>query len=79
MKKRYFKNSTMQLPLLGQLAICPDGLGRVLDYVDDFPTQWIQVRTYVDSRDCKWDPVNVDLIDPEKGDMVITVYEPREG
>lgn len=51
-------------PIIGQEAICPDGLGRVIAYVDDFPTQWIQVETYAQDRSCKWAPHNVELIDP---------------
>jgi hypothetical protein len=51
-------------PILGQEAICPDGLGRVVDFRDDFPVRWVQVSTYVNDRSCKWDPDNVELIDP---------------
>jgi hypothetical protein len=52
-------------PILGQEAICPDGLGRVVAFEDNFPEQWIQVDTYVDNRGCKWAPYNVTLIDPK--------------
>jgi hypothetical protein len=48
--------------ILGQEAICPDGLGRVIN-TDD---KWIQVQTYVNDRSCKWDPKNVTLINPFK-------------
>ena len=51
-------------PIIGQEAICPDGLGRVIGYADDFPKQWIQVSTYVNDRACQWAPHNVELIDP---------------
>lgn len=49
-------------PVIGQEAICPDGLGRVSDYLDQFPFQWIQVETYINNRGCKWDPNNVQLV-----------------
>lgn len=51
-------------PVLGQEAICPDGLGRVVAFLDDFPRQWVQVSTYVRDRQCKWDPRNVELLSP---------------
>jgi len=54
-------------PIIGQEAICSDGLGRVIAFCDDFPDQWIQVSTYVNDRSCKWDPDNVKLIAPERG------------
>lgn len=57
--KHEFKN-----PIIGQEAICPDGLGRVIAFKNDFPHQWIQVSTYVNDRQCKWDMANVKLIDP---------------
>lgn len=47
-------------PILGQEAICPDGLGRVVAYATD----WIQVKTYVKNRECKWGVGNVTLIAP---------------
>lgn len=53
-------------PIIGQEAICPDGLGRVIAFKNDFPHQWIQVSTYVNDRQCKWDMANVELIDPRK-------------
>ena len=49
-------------PIIGQEAICPDGLGRVIAYKDDFPEQWIQVSTYFNNRSCKWDAGNVQLV-----------------
>lgn len=49
-------------PILGQEAICPDGLGRVIAFKDELPHQWIQVSTYVKDRACKWDPCNVTLL-----------------
>jgi len=51
-------------PIKGQEAICPDGLGRVKDFNLEMPERWIQVSTYVDNRDCKWNVCNVELIDP---------------
>lgn len=52
--------------IIGQEAICPDGLGRVMAYSDRFPFNWIQVSTYINDRQCKWAIENVDLIDPRK-------------
>jgi hypothetical protein len=50
--------------ILGQEAICPDGLGRVVGFKDKFPIQWIKVDTYVNNRGCEWAPHNVTLIHP---------------
>ena len=47
-------------PIIGQEAICPDGLGRVASFDDDVKN--IKVRTYVDDRSCSWDANNVELI-----------------
>ena len=52
--------STKKEPIIGQEAICPDGLGRVMDFEEDF----IQVTTYINDRSCKWGPHNVTLINP---------------
>lgn len=49
-------------PIIGQEAVCPDGIGRVVAFKDDFPEQWIQVATYVADRQCKWAPGNVRLV-----------------
>ena len=56
---------TEPTPIIGQEAICPDGLGRVKS-VSDFneTSQWLLVETYFCSRDCKGAPHNVELIDP---------------
>jgi hypothetical protein len=51
-------------PIIGQEAICPDGLGRVIAYKDKFPERWIQVSTYVNDRQCKWSSGNVELLNP---------------
>lgn len=50
-------------PVIGQEAICPDGLGRVRAFKDSFPHQWIQVDTYIENRSCQWGPHNVVLVD----------------
>lgn len=55
------KYPTFKHPVIGQEAVCPDGVGRVLDYKDHFPEQWVCVSTYVKDRQCKWDPKNVKL------------------
>lgn len=54
------------LPIIGQEAICPDGLGRVVAFLNDFPFQWVQVQTYVKDRSCKWSIENVELIPVRK-------------
>ena len=48
--------------ILGQEAICPDGLGRVSEFNDKFPHEYIKVDTYINNRGCKWAPRNVKLI-----------------
>ncbi len=53
---------TFQHPIIGQEAICPDGMGRVIAFNDDFPEQWIQIQTYVSDRSCKWAPHNVEYV-----------------
>lgn len=50
-------------PIIGQEAVCPDGLGRVIAFQDSFPEQWVQVRTYINDRSCKWAPENVQLVE----------------
>lgn len=52
----------MHQPIIGQEAICPDGLGRVVAYDFTGPNSWIQVSTYVRNKDCKWDRENVTLV-----------------
>lgn len=49
-------------PILGQEAICPDGLGRVSEIEPLFGG--IRIDTYINNRGCVWDPKNVELIDP---------------
>ena len=51
--------------IIGQEAICPDGLGRVISFEDKYPFEYIQVSTYVNDRQCKWGKSNVELIDPK--------------
>lgn len=51
-------------PIIGQEAICPDGLGIVIAYNSASPESWVQVKTYVNNRECKWDYTHVTLIDP---------------
>lgn len=48
--------------IIGQEAVCPDGLGRVAAYSDKFPFRWIQVDTYINNRSYKWAPENVRLV-----------------
>lgn len=64
--------------IIGQEAICPDGLGRVVGFelkrqipshTHTSPSnmyRWIKIDTYVDNRGCHWAPHNVELIDPRR-------------
>ena len=52
--------------ILGQEAICPDGLGRVSDFDLKFPSNWIEITTYINNRGCHWDTDNIKLIDPRR-------------
>ena len=47
----------------GREVVCPDGIGRISDYSFKFPNTWVQVTTYFDNRDCKWDPKNVSVLE----------------
>lgn len=49
------------IPIIGQEAVCPDGLGRVVAF-ERGEHEWVQVETYVNNRGCKWDPHNVQLL-----------------
>ena len=51
--------------IIGQEAVCPDGLGRVVKFElwNDKP-HTITVKTYIDDRSCDWGAHNVKLIDP---------------
>lgn len=49
-------------PVIGQECLCPDGLGRVVAWCDNFPNQWVRVDTYIKNRGCKWAPHNVKLV-----------------
>lgn len=55
----------MQEIIIGQEAICPDGLGRVVSY-STFADKInrIKVSTYINDRSCEWNANNVKLIDP---------------
>ena len=50
------------IPIIGQEAICPDGLGRVTAYRNSTLGAWIQVATYVNNKESKWAPLNVRLV-----------------
>ncbi len=52
--------------IIGQEAICPDGLGRVSYYNPSYNGNCIEIETYINNRSCHWDPINVELIDPRK-------------
>ena len=49
-------------PIIGQEAVCPDGLGRVVAFGNTMPNSWICVETYVKDRSCQWDYTNVKLV-----------------
>ena len=49
-------------PIIGQEAVCPDGLGRVTSFDNCAPYNWICVETYVADRSCQWDHTNVKLV-----------------
>lgn len=51
-------------PIIGQEAICPDGLGRVIAFNYELPDLFVQVDTYINNRGCMWAPTNVALIPP---------------
>ena len=53
----------MLTPIIGQEAVCPDGLGRVTHFADKSVDKWICVETYVDDRSCYWAPHNVKLVE----------------
>ena len=50
--------------ILGQEAITPDGLGRVMGCVNKFPHQTITVKAYIDDVTTIYAFHNVELIDP---------------
>ena len=56
-----------QKPIIGQEAICPDGLGRVSDFNFNSSNEWIEVSTYYRNRLCHWSPDNITLIKLELG------------
>jgi hypothetical protein len=45
--------------VLGMEVICSDGLGRVEEVKNDFPFEWVRVKTYINNRSCCWAPHNV--------------------
>lgn len=55
-------SQTFKHPVIGQEALCPDGLGRVIDFRDNFPVQYIKISTYFNDRQCEWAPHNVQLV-----------------
>ncbi len=54
------KQLNKRLIIIGQEAICPDGLGRVIRH--DYNS--ITVQCYIDDRSCSWAIHNVTLISP---------------
>lgn len=52
-------------PIIGQKAICPDGLGRVVSFKHwNGKVSEIKVDTYVNNRSCEWAAHNVVLLNP---------------
>lgn len=66
-KKKAKKKSKVPKLVIGQEAICPDGLGRIVDFCLSIPNQFIQVETYVHDRSCKWAVHNVKVLPLPKG------------
>ena len=52
--------------ILGQEAICPNGLGRVVRYSANRPFTFIRIRLYTSQNEHDYAPINVELIDPRK-------------
>ena len=63
----------MKAPVVGQEAICPDGLGRVLKFTPKLSGYDITIATYVGNRGCCWDSGNVELIPISKADKFETI------
>lgn len=59
MKAGEKESKFIQSLIIGEEVVCTDGLGRVEAVRDDFPFQWVQVKTYIKNRSCKWSPLNV--------------------
>jgi len=53
----------MPLPIIGQEAVCPDGLGRVIGFGSEGCSHWICVETYINDSCCHWDYHNVKLVE----------------
>lgn len=64
-------------PVIGQEAVCPDGLGRVNGIEEGAAgSQRIRVRTYINNRDCLWDSKNIRLV---RIDYEESSHEERSG
>lgn len=67
MEKSVTAKVIKEKPIIGQECICPDGLGRVMDYYKSDPphcVQWIKVTTYINDRQRQWEAKDVELINP---------------
>lgn len=49
--------------IIGQEAVCPDGLGRIIWHETTYTGQTIQIQTYINDRSCKWDYTNVRIVE----------------
>ncbi len=66
----------MKLPIIGQEAICPDGLGRVEEIDFKLPNKNITIRTYVNNKSCIWDMDDIKLIPiPNLHDNLQTIID----
>lgn len=64
-------------PINGQEAITPDGIGIVIPNPDVENVKWrtIRVRDLATGVTKGWDPKNVELLDPHRGDCRCSILE----
>lgn len=62
-------NDKFKIPIIGQEAICPDGIGRVMEFNYESKNKWIKVSTYFNDRQCCWDFENVELISQNRSEL----------
>ena len=56
--------------IIGQEAVCPHGLGRVVksNYNCGYPS--ITIKTYINNKECKWPPDKVKLVPITTGELI---------
>lgn len=64
--------------VIGQECICPDGMGRVVNFNFTMPHEFIKVDTYINNRGCEWAPHNVKLIKYELVEVEKELSEAEE-